>query len=351
MLAEQRRRAAVSTVREVLDGLQRLTQTAAPFDPATATVFNLHDRRQPYRPAAPAAGACAGAGPGRGAGGQAHRRWPGAGAAVGRGRPGGGFFDLAGLGFYQQTLYLQDWICLVNARHPRVAGDTPANWSLAVYQAEAHFGISSGSRYQLLGSADALQHLTHRIRLELPGFLGLSAILSTSDLIATLPRHIGETLARSNRLNGLRVLPCPFKIPGFIVKQYWHARYHHDADSRWLRGICAELFMKSASRADVAGASSYLFDSYHDLPAAPSSPNSKRLIALLRLLLVFKQPISPPAPTPRQQWLCICCGAPVALAGLATHKPIACGEVGRDIFREPSPLIRACPTLFVRRLR
>ena len=91
----------------------------------------------------------------------------------------------------------------------------------------------------------------------MPGFLGLSAILSTSDLIATLPRHIGETLAGSTGLNGLRVLPCPFEIPGFTVKQYWHARYHNDADSRWLRGIFAALFMKSGSSADVAGASGY----------------------------------------------------------------------------------------------
>ena len=93
--------------------------------------------------------------------------------------------------------------------------------------------------------------------MELPRIVGLSPILSTSDLIATLPRHIGETLARAAGLNGLRVLPCPFEIPGFTVKQYWHARYHHDADSRWLRGTCAELFMKSASRANVAGARSY----------------------------------------------------------------------------------------------
>ena len=80
--------------------------------------------------------------------------------------------------------------------------------------------------------------------LELPGFLGLAAILSTNDLIATLPRHIGETLARAA---GLRVLACPLAIPSFTVKQYWHARYHHDAGNRWLRGLCAELFMQPAA--------------------------------------------------------------------------------------------------------
>ena len=80
----------------------------------------------------------------------------------------------------------------------------PVHWNLDVYQAEVQIGINSGTGYQLLESAVASQHLTRQIRLELPGFLGLSAILSTSELIATLPRHIGETLARAA---GLRVLP------------------------------------------------------------------------------------------------------------------------------------------------
>ena len=31
------------------------------------------------------------------------------------------------------------------------------------------------------------------VQLALPGFLGLPGILSTSDLVATLPRHIGES--------------------------------------------------------------------------------------------------------------------------------------------------------------
>jgi hypothetical protein len=88
-----------------------------------------------------------------------------------------------------------------------------------------------------------MQQITRQLRLELPGFLGLSAILSISHLIATLPCHIGETLAR---VAGLRVLPCPFEIPGFTVKQYWHARCHRAASNRWRHGLCAELFMKSA---------------------------------------------------------------------------------------------------------
>ena len=155
-----------------------------------------------------------------------------------------GFLPWLDAGFYQQTFYDQDWICLANAKHPRIIDEQPEHWNLEVYQAEAHIGISPGTSYQLLDNTVASKHINRQIRLELPGFLGLSAILSTSDLIATLPRHIGETLARAA---ALRTLPCPFEVPGFTVKQYWHARYHHDPANRWLRGVCANLFMKNVS--------------------------------------------------------------------------------------------------------
>ncbi len=139
-------------------------------------------------------------------------------------------------GFYQQSLFGQDWICLCNARHPRIG----STFTLQDYLAESHIGIVSGTGYQLLDSTLKALGVERRVLLELPGFLGLAAILSNNDLVATLPRHIGETLAQAA---GLRVLVCPLPIPPFTVKQYWYARYHHDAASRWLRGVCAELFM------------------------------------------------------------------------------------------------------------
>jgi hypothetical protein len=66
--------------------------------------------------------------------------------------------------------------------------------------------------------------------------------VSTTDLIVTLPRHIGETLARTGKP---AVLKCPVPVPSFTVKQHWDARYRHDAGSRWPRGVMADLFMRS----------------------------------------------------------------------------------------------------------
>lgn len=142
-----------------------------------------------------------------------------------------------GAGFFQQRLFEQDWVCLANAQHPRLRNKL----SLATYRREAHVVITSGTGHHILDSALEKQHIKRRVQLELPGFLGLPAIVSTTDLLVTLPRHIGETLAKPN---DLRIFPCPFPIPSFTVRQHWHSRYHRDAGNRWLRTLCADLFAK-----------------------------------------------------------------------------------------------------------
>jgi DNA-binding transcriptional LysR family regulator len=251
MLPTPRSDALIATVREVLQGLQRLSASAEEFTPATAQrrfricmtdashITLLPRLLSHVRAAAPSITL------------EASRinEDLAKNLQMGEADLALGYLPWLDTGFYQQTLYNQDWICLVNMRHPRLAptsetasGESRTTWNLDTYQAEAHISISSGTGYQLLDSALSSQGILRKIVLELPGFLGLSAILSTTDLVATLPRGFGETLAQAA---GLQVLPCPFVIPSFPVKQYWHERYHHDSANRWMRGVCASLFSAS----------------------------------------------------------------------------------------------------------
>ncbi|MCC6194823.1 MAG: LysR family transcriptional regulator, partial [Burkholderiales bacterium] len=155
-----------------------------------------------------------------------------------------GFIPDLEAGFYQQTLYAQDFVCLYSSRHPRVG----ASLTLREYRAEVHVSILSRSGYSVIDAAMRAQKVEREVRLELPGFLGLATILSASDLVATVPRMIGETLAR---IGSLRLAPCPVKIAPFLIKQHWHARYHNDPGNRWLRSVCAALFADT-SRAATA---------------------------------------------------------------------------------------------------
>jgi DNA-binding transcriptional LysR family regulator len=148
-----------------------------------------------------------------------------------------GFIPGLGPGFHEQMLYAQDFVCLVSEKHPRIR----SKLTVRAYRDEAHIGILSTASYTILDDALRKQRVERRVMLELPGFLGLATIVATTDLIATVPRMIGEALARAG---GIRVLPCPLTIAGFALLQYWHGRYHNDGGHRWLRSVCVELFAR-----------------------------------------------------------------------------------------------------------
>lgn len=152
-----------------------------------------------------------------------------------------GYVPWLGRGVFQQQLYEQDWICLANAHHPRLRG----RLGVRQYRAEGHVTTAAGTGAQLLEQALARARIERDVVLELPGFLGLGAIIRSTDLIATLPRHIGETLAKAN---GLSVFRCPVPVEGFAVRQHWHARFHQEAANRWLRSTVVELFGSGAAQ-------------------------------------------------------------------------------------------------------
>ena len=151
-----------------------------------------------------------------------------------------GYVPWLGAGMYQQHLYAQDWVCLAHDRHPRIG----AMLDVQQYVQEGHVLIAAGTGAQLLEQALVRERVERRVVLELPGFLGLGAVIQGTDLIATLPRHIGERLAQ---VNALAVYPCPIPVEGFAVRQHWHPRYHHEAGHRWLRGVVAQLFGSDVS--------------------------------------------------------------------------------------------------------
>jgi len=153
-----------------------------------------------------------------------------------------GFLPALDSGFHQQTLFSQDFVCLVSADHPRIR----RTLTLRQFEEEAHVGLSlEGTGHAIVDRIVERKQLRRGESLRLPGFLGLAAIVSTTDLIATVPRQIGETLVRNE---SLRLFECPIRIPRYAVKQHWHARFHHDPGNRWLRGVCATLFAETRTR-------------------------------------------------------------------------------------------------------
>jgi len=146
-----------------------------------------------------------------------------------------GFVPQLEAGFYQQSLFVQSFVCMVSRDHPRIADSV----SLAQFEAEDHAVISSsGAAPNILEREIARLGIKRRIALKIPSFLGAAFVIEHTDLLLTVPRRLGDVLQGRG---AFRFLPVPFALPEYEVKQHWHERYHHDEGNRWLRRLVSRL--------------------------------------------------------------------------------------------------------------
>ena len=80
--------------------------------------------------------------------------------------------------------------------------------------------------------------LESRIRLTIPHFAVLPAILAQSDLAAIVPLRPARRYARAANL---AVLTPDLGLPKFAVAIHWAWRVHHDPGHRWLREVTARV--------------------------------------------------------------------------------------------------------------
>ncbi len=146
-----------------------------------------------------------------------------------------GFMPQLEAGFYQQLLFMQSFVCMVSAEHPRIRGTL----SVAQFEAEDHVVVSSSGAAPLVVDREmARLGIARRVTLQLPNFLGAAFVVEQTHHIITIPQRLGEMMQGRG---ALQMLPVPVALPDYAVKQHWHERYHHDPGSRWLRGVISGL--------------------------------------------------------------------------------------------------------------
>ncbi|TCK07157.1 LysR family transcriptional regulator [Marinobacterium mangrovicola] len=148
----------------------------------------------------------------------------------------GYFPDLVKNGFYQQRLFRHNFATIARADHP-VIGDS---LSLEQFIEVPHAIVTPQARSQeIFHRMLAKQGIKRNIVLTIPHFMSVPFIVSTSDLIVTLPRAVGTSFAQ---LANIKVLEPPLENPVFVLKQHWHVRFHKDPANRWMRSLIYELF-------------------------------------------------------------------------------------------------------------
>jgi LysR family transcriptional activator of mexEF-oprN operon len=114
------------------------------------------------------------------------------------------------------------------------ADSDPEPISLDTYAARPHVLVTPAG--DLRGRADAaLEELgrSRRVVLGLTDFALLPSVLAGSDLVATVPDFVAETLAAQA---GLRIDPTPFPAPPAVISLAWRGAADADPAERWLRG-------------------------------------------------------------------------------------------------------------------
>jgi len=146
-----------------------------------------------------------------------------------------GFMPHLEAGFYQQTLFQQDFVCLAAADHPRVKLKPTRQKFLA----ESHIVVTTtGTGHAVVDKVLAKKGYARNVALRVPSFLGVARLVAQTELLVIVPRRLGEALARQERV---RLFDPPVPLPSFAVKQHWHERFHADVANAWLRKTLAEV--------------------------------------------------------------------------------------------------------------
>lgn len=137
--------------------------------------------------------------------------------------------------FGYRELSHEGWDCLVGANHPLLTSPDPMH----TYTAARHINVVRTGWSGILERGMATMSVDRRIALELPGVLGLPALLAQTDMVVTVPEGVGGVLARDPLLAAVR---CPVPVPGFSVCMYWSHRHDPDPGHQWLRQTLMRAF-------------------------------------------------------------------------------------------------------------
>jgi DNA-binding transcriptional LysR family regulator len=139
-------------------------------------------------------------------------------------------------GFFQRRLFRQRYVCLFRRGHKL----DKKKVSLAEFSAAEHLVVvSAGTGH---GKVDELLRrggVERDVRLTVPHFVSVGHILQATDLVATVPERLAQALVEPFRL---ACVAHPAKLPEVAINVFWHAKFHKEPASQWLRTLVFETF-------------------------------------------------------------------------------------------------------------
>lgn len=148
-----------------------------------------------------------------------------------------GFLAQLEAGFFQQKLFDDRFVCVVNRTHPRLRGDS---LSLEQFQAESHLIVATqGTGHFVVEETLERNGIRRKLGLRIPNFLGVVSNIASTEYLAIVPERFARIIVEGNQI---KVIELPFEVPRYSVMQHWHERYAKDPAVIWLRNAITTLF-------------------------------------------------------------------------------------------------------------
>lgn len=142
-----------------------------------------------------------------------------------------------GAGCRDAALYESDYACVLRADHPDIHG----RLSLKQFKAAGHILVAPQGAFRHGKNIERVltsRKVNARIAVQVSHFHGVTALITSTDLIATIPGRLAQSMGE---LPNIKVFPPPIPLPKIRVSLYWHERFHRDPANAWLRGVYIRL--------------------------------------------------------------------------------------------------------------
>lgn len=147
-----------------------------------------------------------------------------------------GYLSKPGAGIVSEPLFEEHLVCIVRTGHSAIA----RRLTLEQYMSASHVVVSRrGNTTDVIDSALTRLGLRRNVALTVPNLLAIPRIVAQTDLVATVPYHLGVVLGAPQET---RMLPLPFAFPRYMINQFWHRRHESDGGIAWLRALVQKLF-------------------------------------------------------------------------------------------------------------
>ncbi|HEX8601750.1 MAG TPA: LysR family transcriptional regulator [Pseudoduganella sp.] len=147
-----------------------------------------------------------------------------------------GAFDDAPGALYQRRLFRQEYVSLFRAGHPLATGPL----TLKRFVEARHLVVAAlESPYDRINTALQKAGILAAASFSVPHFSAAPYVVSTTDLVVTVPQKLAERAAAPF---GLVYVKSPLRLAALQTNVFWHRRYNQDEGNRWLRTLVVEAF-------------------------------------------------------------------------------------------------------------